>query len=256
MGQDLFEGIEQSQIDTSAGSCAMPILYTDASVLGLVYRVDVERAAACLAEATAEEGAAFEIFPMMGKATVQIAAFEYRASSIGPYNELALAVSVRRRGSRPSALRALLDPRADGDQGLAFLTLPVTTESACAAGRELWGFPKYVAPIETDFRPSGVRAELGGELDILIGPPGRLQTPGIPFVLMSVHRGRVLRTTVDVDHRLSWGVAATTELRIHGEGPTARFAARMGLDTMKPSFAWRTLKMQSILPLGQDLGPA
>ncbi len=252
MAQDLFEGIEQSHIDTSRGRCALPILHTDGSALGLLYRVDVARAAACLAEAL--PGAPLEIFPLMGSATVQIAAFEHRRSTLGPHLALALSVAVCRRGSRPSALRALFDPRGAGDQGMACLTRPVTSEAACAAGRELWGFPAYVAAVETDFRPSGVRVELGGELDILIGPPGRLHTPGMPLLWMSVHRGRLLRTTVEVGHRLRWGVAATTELRIQGDGPTARFAARLGLDTMKPSFAWRTLAMRAILPLGEDLG--
>jgi len=251
MSRNLFAGIEQSDVETSAGVCQLPLLYTDASVLGLVYRVEVKRAAVSLGEDTP-----FEVFPLMGKALVQLAVFEYRDSTIGPYNELALALTVRRKGTRPSSLRALVDPRGNEDQGLYFLTLPVTTANANAAGRELWGYPKYVAGIDTDFRETGVRAELEGEIEMSIGQSGSLVTPGIPFVLMSTKDDRVLRTTVEVDHRLTWGGAPSAELRVLGEGPTADHVCRLGLDSTKPSFAWRTLNMRSVLPLGKDIGLA
>ena len=89
-----------------------------------------------------------------------------------------------------------------------------------------------------------------------IGQPGNVVTPGIPFILMSVKNDRVLRTTVEVDHRLRWGGAPSTEVRVLGEGPTADNVVRLGLDAVKPTAAWRTLRMRSVLPLGKDLGPA
>jgi hypothetical protein len=73
---------------------------------------------------------------------------------------------------------------------------------------------------------------------------------------MSVRRGRILRTTVEVGHRLTWGGAPSTELRVTGAGPTADNVVRLGLEGIKPFAAWRSLEMRSILPLGKDLGPA
>lgn len=251
MGRDLFEGIEQTQVETSAGPCAMPIMYTDAAVIGLMYRCDVKLAAECLGV-----DSPFEIFPMMGKAVVQLAFFEYTASTIGRYNEAALCVNVRRKGTRPSALRALLDPRGNEDQGLYFYNLPVDSADAKAAGCELWNFPKYVTGIECDFRETGIRCELENEIEVSIGPPGAFVTPGIPLIIMSKKDGRILRTIVETGHRLRWGGAPSTELRVLGDGPMANNVARLGLDAVKPSAAWRTLEMRSILPLGKDLGPA
>ena len=251
MGKDLFGGIEQSEVPTSAGPCAMPILYTDAHYLGLIYRVDVARATACL-----PANSPFEVMPIAGKAAVQLAFFEYRASTVGAYNEVALAITVRRKGKRPSTLRALIDPRGNDDQGWVFSNLPVTTEGARAAGCEIWNYPKYVTGIDCDFRPTGIRGVLEGELELLIGPGGRMVTPGVPFLLMSVKDGRVLRTTVETNHKLRWGGAATTELRVIGDGPTSDNVARMGLDALQPSFAMRTMEMRSVLPLGKDVGPA
>jgi hypothetical protein len=245
-----FFTVPQTTVTTAAGECPLPIFYTDGSVFGLVYRVDPARAEACLA------GTPFEPITLLGKAMIQLAVFEYRQSSIGPYNELALAIEVQRRGRSVSALRHLVAPKTTDHSGSHILNLPVTTEPACAAGKELWGYPKYVTGIETDLKPEGLRAELQGELEILVGPGGMVRTPGPPLVTLSVKDGRVLRTVVDTDHMLQWGGAPSTEVRILGDGPTAENVARLGLESEKPSMAWRTLSMRSRLPLGKDVGAA
>jgi hypothetical protein len=245
-----FEGIEQAPVQTSVGPCDLPILYREGSTLGLIYRVDPERALACM-----PADAPFEPFLMFGKALIQLVAFEYRDTTIGPYGEVALAVQVKLRGSSPSLLRSLIDQKGVEEQGSYFLNLPVTTEAACAAGREIWGYPKYVVPIDTEFSRHGARVEQRGEFELTLGPSGRLRTPGIPFLLMSVNKGRILRTTVETGHKLSWG-AASAELRLLGSGPTADNLARLGLEGQKPTTVWRTDRMRSILPLGKDIGPA
>ena len=236
----------QSTLTTSAGPCALPIFYTDASLLGCIYLIEPSRARAML------EGGPFEPLLFFGKAMVQLVVFEYRESSIGSYNELALAIEVKLRGRTTSPLRALLAPRRGDDHGSHIVNLPVTTEAACAAGKELWGFPKYVTTIDTDFGERSVRATLGGELEIEFGPPGFMRTPGPPLVAISIHDGRVLRTVVDTDHMLSWGGKAT--IRIVGEGPTAANVERLGLEASKPFLVFRTPRMRSILPLGKDVG--
>lgn len=243
-----FSRVAQSTLDTSAGLCPMPIFYTDASLLGFIYLIDPARARALLEESP------FEPLLFFGKAMVQLVTFEYRESSIGAYNELALALEVKLRGRNTSPLRALLAPRRGDDHGSHILNLPVTTESACAAGKELWGFPKYVTGIETEFRARAVRATLEGELEIDCGAPGFVRTPGPPLVTISVHEGRVLRTLVETDHLLSWGGSAT--IRIVGKGPTADNVERLGLESQKPFLVFRTLRMRSILPLGTDVGGA
>jgi hypothetical protein len=246
-----FDGIEQAPVNTSAGPCELPILYRDGSVIGLVYRVEPERAASCMPPCVP-----FEPFLVLGKALVQLVAFEYRDTTIGPYAELALTVQVKVRGSAPSLLLSLLDQKGVEEQGSFFLNLPVTTAGACAAGREIWGYPKYVVPIDTDFRKEGVRVEQRGELELRVGPAGRFRSAGMPFLLMSVNNGRILRTTVETGHKLSWGGAASVELRVLGAGPTADNISRLGLEADKPTAVWRAPRMRSILPLGKDLGPA
>jgi hypothetical protein len=131
--------------------------------------------------------------------------------------------------------------------------LPVTTEAACAAGKEIWGYPKYVVDIQTEFSSDGVRAVQAGEFDLKVGKASWLATRGIPFVLMSVKGEHVIRTIVETDHDLAWGGAGDVSLEILGKGPTADNLEKLGLASMTPSFAWRTMSLRTILPRGVEL---
>jgi acetoacetate decarboxylase len=245
----LFAGLPRATHATSAGPCELPILYSDASLLGLIYRVPVD-ATRSLVDPN------FEPWSILGRATVVLCFFEYRETTIGPYGEIGLGVLVKRRGASPSLVGALADLRKETDAGLYVVNLPVTTEAARAAGRELWGYPKYVAPMESRFDAEGVRFTLGGELTVSMGPSRGPQSAGLPFVLYSVARGRILRTIVDVDHRQRWGGARSAAIAVHGDGPTARTVKALRLDARKPSLAFRTDAMRSILPAGRDMGPS
>ncbi len=248
MSDDFFANVSPEPVQTSKGPCDLPILYRDGSVVGLMYRVAPESVAGL-----SPDQDAFEPFTLMGKAIVQLVVFEYRDTSIGQYNEVALAVEVKRRGTSPSTWGALVNAKGQPDYGSTFLNLPVTTEGACAAGREIWGYPKYVVDITTSFSKEGITAEQKGEFSLSLGPAGWLETKGIPFVLMSTKDGKVIRTIVETGHPLQWGGGGSAKLTILGSGPTSDNITALGLAEMKPSFAWRALSMRSILPKGQTL---
>ncbi len=246
-----FAPVRTQPHTTSAGPCALPILYWDASLVGLLYRVDVAKARPLV-------DPNFEPWLVFGKAIAMFCCFEYRQSTIGPYGEVGLGLLVKRKGSKPSLLGALRDSmRTEIDGGLYIVNLPVTTEGARAAGQELWGYPKYVSPMTMSFREDGVRFGLGSELTLTMGPSRGLVTRGLPFVLYSVNdETRVLRTIVDVDHKQRWGGAASARIEITGNGPTARTVKALGLDAAAPMLAFRTNAMRSILPAGIDKGPS
>jgi hypothetical protein len=244
-----FARVARRPVGTSLGTCDLPILYSDASLLGLLYRVDPNAARPLI-------DPAFEPWIVFGKALAMVCAFEYRDTTIGPYGELGLGLLIKRRGACPSLLGALADMRKETDAGLYIVNLPVTTAEARSAGRELWGYPKYVTPMDIGFRRDGVRFKVDNEIEMTMGASRGLETAGLPFVLYSVNGGRVLRTIVDVDHKVRWGGASSASIRIAGDGPTATSVRALGLDRAKPMLAFRTDRMRSILPLGEDMGAA
>lgn len=236
-------------VDTSAGQVSLPIQYRDACMMAAFYRVDAEKAARRLAST------AFSPLTIAGKALAVLCAFEYRDTTIGAYNEVGLALWVKLSGTRPSVLRLMLDPRKQEEQACLILNLPVTTEIAWAGGRELWSYPKYIAEIRTDFGPEWAEAELAGELNLRLERRRGLTLKGMPLVIFSVHHGRLLRTTVEVDHRVTWARGAAAQLTVLGAGPTADTIRDLGMEGLPATAVYWTDQMRSTLPLGKDLGP-
>ena len=232
----------------SIGELELPIRCTDGSALACVYRVDL----AVAREVVASE--CFEPLPVGGKAMAQLMALEYRESSVGAYNELGVLVLVRRRGSVPSTMRTLMTPASVEDAGWFVVTLPVTTGFACASGRELWGFPKYVTRIDTQFDRDGVDVILGEELVIEHHARFGMKMPAPPYVFFSELEGRLLRTMVSTKHTLRLGGARSVRVHVTGDGPTSAAVRRLGLDTRRPMMAARADHLKFTLPLGTPVG--
>ena len=108
--------------------CSLPIRYFDARCLIATFRTDLDRATALLKGVGLDAVADGD-----GRATVLFGCFEYRDTDLGPYNEVGLGVLSRANGDR--------------DPALYVLHLPVTTAKTDWIGRELWGYPKFVAAI-------------------------------------------------------------------------------------------------------------
>ena len=70
-----------------------------------------------------------------GRAMLSLAFVRYDDGDLDAYREIAVAFLVT-------------DPADAGRKGAYIHRLPVDQEFTCAAGREIWGFPKFVTPIE------------------------------------------------------------------------------------------------------------
>lgn len=252
-GAEFFAHVRPAPLSTSAGPCDLPILYSDASLLTLLYAVHPDRARAQV------DGRAFEPWVLFGKAWLALCAFEYRETTIGPYGELGLGLLVKRRGTSPSLLAFARDQRGVTDAGLFVTNLPVTTPGARAAGVELWGFPKYVTGMATDFRKDAVRVVLEREIEITMKRGFHLKTSGLPLCLFSAQeRGaesRVIRTVVETESTVEWRGGGGVDVRVIGEGPTANAMRALGLEGRAPTLAYVTDHMKAILPAGIDAGP-
>jgi hypothetical protein len=193
---------------------------------------------------------------MLGAAVVGVYAWEYRETSIGPYAELGIGVLVRRRGQRPSRLRFALDMGAQPAQGFWVLSLPVTTEVACHAGRALWGYPKYVSRIDTRFAARSARVRLGDELELELEAVRGVKR-GLPIATFSQLEDQLLRTRIDVRCAPTLGRPQRGGLQLLGEdGPTARVVRVLDLPALRPTLAFHTREFRATLPEGEPQGDA
>ena len=247
-GTDILGDIKQSAMPTSSGAVALPILYRDGSMLVAGYLIDIARAQAILGDLP------FEPVLILGRALVLLTVFEYRDTTIGSYNEFGIGILVQRAGTSPSLWRILHDIRKVEEVGLFVTNLPVTDQGAFTAGVELWGYPKYVTGITTSFGPDSAVTTLEHEIVVAHSRGFGLEIDGIPFVTFTRRQNRLIRTIVEVDHRVRFGGASSVSLSIIGDGPTAATAKALGLDTVRPAFAFRTDALKAILPAGKDLG--
>jgi hypothetical protein len=82
-----------------------------------------------------------------GRAMLSLAFVRYEDGDLDPYREIAVAFLVA-------------DPEQPKHKGAYIHRLPVDQEFTCAAGRDIWGFPKFVTPIEIDQELRADRAVL------------------------------------------------------------------------------------------------
>ena len=255
---DPFFQVPSSRHPTSLDEVELPILYVDVAVVEAFFLCDRDAVADRL------EGTGLEPALVRGdRAVVAMAFFEYRETSIGPYEEVGLAVPTLRSDTpRPASawLDLLLRPARQRKVGFRVLDLPVTTDAACTAGRELWGYPKFVTRISFAWTGPTIRCSVedpdsDGTILTFTGELG----PGIPvppFSLLNFDHvgGRDLRTVVDVRGRGT--LAGAGSLRLDVGSSSHRMATHLrdlGLHRAHPFAVMHTRRFQSRLNAGEPV---
>src|SRR5215510_2925755 len=119
----------QRRVLSDGTECPLPIRYFDVQCLVATFLTDLDRAAELL------KGTGLQAVPQEdGKAVVLLYCIEYRITDIGPYNEVGLTILARAPG--------------DPIPAIYVTDLPVTTAAANRAGREIWGYNKFLAAID------------------------------------------------------------------------------------------------------------
>lgn len=139
-----FEGVRQADIDVQGDIVKLPIFYYDGESMTGVFPAKLGGLRKLLPDKRLSPAL---LAPGVG--VVTITCFEYRDSDVGTYNELAVGIALNyphHRLNLPG--RALLGGVLRGQMDGYVHHLPVTTELALKAGRELWNYPKFVASID------------------------------------------------------------------------------------------------------------
>ncbi len=137
-----------------------------------------------------------ELWP--GRTLCVLAAIEYRDNDLGQYNEFAVNFFVRHGGGALRPFFDLVNGLRRHDLGGYIHRLPVTTSFSCAAGREIWGYPKTVEHIIlTDggkWRTCTVVSEGAHVLTLSVKRGGRSTMPDAPQDTFAWRNGQLLRT--------------------------------------------------------------
>ncbi len=245
--------VSQSEVRTSQGAVSLPILYYNSASVIASFLVDPERTVGLLPETLV----ATQVFP--GKTLVSVAFFHYVDSSVGPYHEMGLAIAARPRaelGFPATAWQPLRSPLPS----MYILDLPVTTAMANAAGREIWGYPKIVVPIDFQLR--------AGEIDCAVYDSGAsrrlchlhgragfgLPLPAPNLITLTCLDGRLLRTLIDMRGRVIH--AGVGSLRLDCEAndhPLSQHLCQLGLHTRPPLLVQYGQGLQARLPAGEAI---
>ena len=157
----------------------LPVEVRDASAATVIWEVDAFALAALL---PTDEVEVVETAP--GRAQFALALVDYRDNDLGSYLEVGFVAFVR--------------PRAGGEDGTFITRLPVDGEFTCAAGREVWGFPKTVEELTFDVTEDHAVVTLtsDGELVLRVRVPrgGGDPMPPTPMASYTVKDGRLHRT--------------------------------------------------------------
>jgi hypothetical protein len=212
---DPLGGLERradGTFDVVGRSIGIPVEVRSAQMASATFLVDADAAQAVI------EGTGLRVArKALGKAVVSLALVRYLDGDLDTYDEIGLAFVVEEPAGQPTLPR--------GGVATYIHKLPVSEEFTCHAGRGIWGFPKWVAPMSVRFGEGGVTAELDGEVRIHLGR-GLLPVPSRPLTMACYsndHTGAILRTewvTETSSTRLRVG-PGTARVELLGSGPVA-----------------------------------
>lgn len=152
-----------------------------------------------------------------GRAMVSLALVRYIDCDLDTYDEVGLAFVVADPPGAP--------PLPRGGVATYLHRLPVSESFTCHAGRGIWGFPKWVAPMSVANDGRDTVGVVDGEVRVKIRA-GHIPVPPRPLTMAcysATDDGRILRTewtTHNRGTRLRFGRHAA-EVALLGNGPVA-----------------------------------
>ncbi|CBL45032.1 Hypothetical protein HDN1F_14490 [gamma proteobacterium HdN1] len=255
-----FFQVPRNTVATSEGDVDLPILYYDTTAVYAFFLVDKNKVERQLAGT-----GLIPCLSIGNKSIVGIACFEYRDTTVGVYNEVGVAAMVSRY-PLPNAVHEWKDILTHlshpelRDSGMYVIDLPVTTPRANAAGREIWGLPKFVTPIPFSLSGRAFSCAVedpngAGEIMRLEGKMGiSVPSPALSLTLFSVLEGKPLRTHVNARGKSAFALAGSVTLRIGTSNhPMAERLRALDLDNAKPLGLLWTTEFQSRLNGGCEV---
>lgn len=152
---DFFRRFPKSQVPSRVGPIWAPNFYYRASVVQALFLAPLTRIRRMLPEALTP------LSPLPGQGLVAVSFFNYALCDNDPYNEVSVAVVIRRPGARGPHLLELRQSMRSDSFHAHVLALPVDTEIARVRGVYGYQLPKWLARIDLQIGDT-VRAAIRG----------------------------------------------------------------------------------------------
>ncbi len=253
MEGQFFAGIEQKTLEITGGTCNVPILYRDISVIIATFSAPTLKLKQLL---PTSKLVPVEMFP--GRGLLGFLAADYRDTSIGPYKEFMIIIPARYRPRFNPPLLPALRMGASLSMEAFIWQLPITSEVGMHAGIDIWGLPKFMAEIDFTEDEKTISCDLseGGKRILTLEMkkhPARMKTY-FDFTMFSVKDNELLRTHVQgISPSLGRSFRPGGASLVLGEHPLCR-----EIREVAPGKAMMTIylpKGQLILPEAQERMP-
>ncbi len=215
----------------------LPVVVRDAASGAATYLVRADAARGLL---PGPELDVVELLP--GRALLIIACIDYRDNDLGDYNEVSLALFVRRRGEAVGVPWVGTAVALARNRIATYIhRLPVDQAFTCEAGRTIWGFPKTVEQIVFD--DGGGRRSCRLVMDgrhvftLSLARGGRRHLPDAPMTTYS-YIGGVLHRTPFVSGADGVGIRLGGAELALGDHPIARELGALGLTRRALMTVW------------------
>lgn len=178
---DWFRRIPKQQVDSRVGRIWAPNFYYRASSVQLLLLAPLSRLRATLPEPLEPLRA------VPGYGLVALTFFSYSVCDNDPYDEVSVAIVIRRPGAHGSQALELLNTMRRRHFFAHVLALPVTTEIARVRGVQGYQLPKWRADIDVAIG-ADVQAQVaapGGTPDLILNAP----LPALRNVVPQSHMG-------------------------------------------------------------------
>ncbi|MFT4067329.1 acetoacetate decarboxylase [Paraburkholderia sp.] len=232
---DFFRGIPKQLVRSRVGQTWAPNFYYRTSSVQVLMLAPLQRLRGALPTPLEPLRA------LPGHGLVALSFFSYAVCDNDPYDEVSVAVVIRRPGARGSHLAELVDSMRRRNFFAHVLALPVTTEIARVRGVHGYQLPKWLAKIDVDIGAdvkAGIAA-LDGKSDLTLHAP----LPALRGVAPQSHMGtttmihrvdgewhqtRVLTNTLSFAQR---SLPRNVTL-VRGGGPLSQLLDRLGASTI------------------------
>ncbi|MEK7892807.1 acetoacetate decarboxylase [Burkholderia contaminans] len=178
---DFFRRIPKRQVESRVGPTWAPNFYYRSSSIQLLFLAPLERLRTTLPVPLEPLRA------LPGYGLVALTFFSYSVCDNDPYDEVSVAVVIRRPGATGSHTLELIDSMRRRSFFAHVLALPVTTEIARVRGVHGYQLPKWLADIDVNLGATACAriAGPGGRPDLSLSVP----MPGLTNVASQSHMG-------------------------------------------------------------------